>query len=199
MALLTESQLRSIGRNRVTILKNATTILKEEATATTLGKGFDIFLSHSMKDAEIVLGLKTFSENQKFTVYVDWIDDPELDRSKVTSKTASRLRERMRQSKSLVYAHSNNSPDSKWMPWELGYFDGFKGAVAILPIAKTDSESFKGQEFLGLYPYMDTTSGQSLYVNLGSASLDLLGKVEGNKTYRAFSDWIRDRSARYAA
>lgn len=199
MALFTESQLRSLGQRRA-ISKSAKTILKEEARAATPGKTFDVFLSHSIKDAEIILGVKSLFESQNLTVYVDWIDDADLDRDKITTETAERLRIRMRQSKTLVYAHSNNSVDSKWMPWELGFFDGYRGVVAIFPIAKTENESFKGQEFLGLYPYVDTTSGQIMFVNLGSASLNMLGKVELGKSYRIFSDWMKDRiNSRQAA
>jgi hypothetical protein len=41
------------------------------------------------------------------------------------------------------------------MPWELGYFDGFRpGHVAIFPLVKTPGSGFEGQEYLGLYPYI---------------------------------------------
>lgn len=41
------------------------------------------------------------------------------------------------------------------MPWELGYFDGLKSRVAILPVLGSDYDTNKyvGQEYLGLYPY----------------------------------------------
>ncbi|MDP2161789.1 MAG: hypothetical protein Q8K02_14995, partial [Flavobacterium sp.] len=50
---------------------------------------------------------------------------------------------------------------SKWMPWELGYFDGIKGTVAVLPISRTSKSSFQGSEYLGIYYYIqiDTVSG----------------------------------------
>ena len=41
------------------------------------------------------------------------------------------------------------------MPWELGFFDGFKQNVAILPVLTDDEKEFKGQEYLSLYPYVD--------------------------------------------
>jgi hypothetical protein len=41
------------------------------------------------------------------------------------------------------------------MPWELGYFDALKRHVAIVPIVKTSDASFKGTEFVGLYPTVD--------------------------------------------
>lgn len=39
------------------------------------------------------------------------------------------------------------------MPWELGYFDGYSsGKVAILPVLDYEYETFSGQEYLGIYP-----------------------------------------------
>ena len=87
-----------------------------------------------------------------FSVYVDWIDDP-LDRSKVTKANAELIRTRMKSSRSLLYATSENAEGSKWMPWELGYFDGLRQKVAVCPI--TASSSFDGREYLGLYPVME--------------------------------------------
>jgi len=116
---------------------------------------FDIFLSHSYRDKEIIPYLKKELEDMGYSVYVDWITDKLLSREQVTKETAKVLQKRMKQSKFLFFATSENSPNSKWMPWELGYFDGIKNKrVAILPISKEEndfSENFKGQEYLGLY------------------------------------------------
>jgi len=39
------------------------------------------------------------------------------------------------------------------MPWELGFFDGFRpDGVAIMPVLDSPMDSFRGQEYLGLYP-----------------------------------------------
>ena len=119
---------------------------------------FDIFLSHSYQDKEIIPHLKKALENLGFTVYVDWINDKYSSRENVNKETATLLQKRMNQSKSLFYATSENSKNSKWMPWELGYFDGVKDKrVAILPIEKEEkftSEKFKEQEYLSLYYYI---------------------------------------------
>jgi hypothetical protein len=67
---------------------------------------------------------------------VDWIVDQQTDRNRVTPQTAEQPRVRMRQSAWLIYAHSDHSGRSKRMPWELGCFDSFRPAVAILPIVQ---------------------------------------------------------------
>jgi hypothetical protein len=167
--------------------------LTEGAAGAADWKTFDVFLSHSFKDAPVILGIKTLLENRGLSVYVDWVDDPDLDRGNVTVATADRLRSRMRQSKSLIYAHSNNSPTSKWMSWEVGYFDGLKGAVAILPVAQTSSESFGGQEFLGLYPYIDKTDLGTLWVNRGRVSKSQIGA--GAHDFVNMKEWMEKKAS----
>jgi hypothetical protein len=136
MSLFTEETLRSRFRNYVNLsyYENfeskarslITEKINEQATLSARLNTFDIFLSHSSSDAELVVGLKLTLEDMGFTVYVDWIEDPKLSRSDVTKETAMALKARMKQCKSLLYAFSENASNSKWMPWELGYFDGIK-------------------------------------------------------------------------
>lgn len=114
---------------------------------------FDVFLSHSFQDAQAIFGLRKLFADQGLRVYVDWIDDPELERSHVSPSTAARLRERMQQSTSLVYATSRAASRSRWMPWELGYFDGFRSdsRISLMPIEDGGQSALGGQEYLGLY------------------------------------------------
>lgn len=184
MTTFTESQIRQRAQRKTAGYRQATTVLKEEVASAKTRASFDIFLSHSTSDAEIILGVKGVLEDYGKTVYVDWLDDPQLDRSCVTPANAEVIRERMRQCESLVYVHTTNSGSSKWMPWELGYFDGFSGAVAIFPVTKS-GESFKGQEYLGIYPYIDEAppeggSAKEIWINKSSMT---------SKRWRA---WIAD-------
>ncbi len=142
-------------------------------------KTYDVFLSHSKRDEIVILQLYNQLQNLGLTVYVDWINDPLLNRSEVTPATANLLRERIQTSKSLFLAHSSNSSMSSWVQWELGYGDGVKGGkVAILPIEEEYATSnFHRQEYLGLYPYIDIT-GSTLYVHGSSAN------------YKRIADWF---------
>ena len=169
MAYLRISEARAVGSaTRSRVQKSADQILREEKRAQKSDATYDVFLSHSYDDAEVILGVKKIIEGLGLTVYVDWIDDAKLDRSKVTKETAGVLRLRMRACSSLVYAHSPNTADSKWMPWELGYFDGIKGnSVWILPLVSDYDGEFKQQEYLGLYPTVDKISGLAGQLNLG--------------------------------
>jgi hypothetical protein len=151
-------EARELGRQYrrgMGFTKTADSILVEKSEFSLLKK-YDVFLSHSYSDADVILGVAKFIENQGKTVYVDWIEDRGLDRSAVTAKTADLLRIRMRASSSLIYASSDNATKSKWMPWELGYFDGLKPEmVSILPLVENSDSEWKGQEYLGLYPVID--------------------------------------------
>lgn len=170
MTTFTDGRVRQRAQRKTGNFRDATTVLNEEVASARKRSSFDIFLSHSKSDAQIILGVKAVLEDYGKTVYVDWVDDPQLDRSQISAKTAEIIRGRMRQCRSLIYVHSPNSGSSKWMPWELGYFDGFNGAVAILPVTKSESGSFQGQEYLGVYPYIDEApikggSANKLWVN----------------------------------
>jgi len=86
---------------------SATQILREEARASASAESFDVFLSHSSEDSEIVLGVREILVGLGLKVYIDWIDDPQLDRGKVTAENADILRRRMRTSK------TSDIPDNK--------------------------------------------------------------------------------------
>lgn len=124
---------------------------------------FDVFLSHSVRDAVVVVGLRNLLTSQGLRTYVDWLDDPELDRSQVSPATAARLRNRMGQSRTLIYATSRSAERSRWMPWELGYFDGLKNSnqISIFPIEKDGGGNFAGQEYLGLYKTVEKVRNEA--------------------------------------
>lgn len=166
-----------------TIRRTASQTLNEEVASVRDTDRFDIFLSHCVRDSEAIAGVKVLLEEQGLKVYVDWIVDNQLDRSRVTPDTASVLRRRMQASESLIFATSDSSPNSKWMPWELGYFDGFRqGRIAILPLVASPGALFKGQEYIGLYPVVEQLpsrdgkqrpfvtrgAGTGTYMDLGS-------------------------------
>jgi len=150
------------------------------------GDRFDVFLSHSFADAVLILGVRALLESQGLRVYVDWIDDSALERASVGPETAAILRIRMRNSASLIFATSDNSPKSKWMPWELGYFDGFKpDRIAILPLLGMGESSFRGQEYLTLYPLIEDVS------SLGApARLGIMITEAGSRRAMAINDFV---------
>lgn len=149
-------------------------------------KEYDIFLSHSYKDKKAVAGLlDLLSKEYNYTIYVDWIEDKELNRDNVNRETAQRLRERMKNCRCLLYATSDNATYSKWMPWEVGLMDGINGKVAICPFVSASNPSFKGQEYLSIYPtldeaYVKNTTKKCLWIN------------DKNGEYVKFNSWLNN-------
>jgi hypothetical protein len=168
MAYLRLSEAKEIGQRAARRLqKRAGQILAQDAVPSA-DETFDVFLSHSFNDAEIILGIKRLAEQGGLRVYVDWVDDPGLDREKVTRETARLLQKRMRACSSLVYAHSANASTSAWMPWELGFFDGLKpGFVWILPLVEHSDSEFSNREYLGLYPSLEKMEDLHGYLRIG--------------------------------
>jgi hypothetical protein len=164
---------------------------------------FDIFLSHCFEDADDVLMLYELLTMAGYKVFVDWIADPDSDRSDVTKDTADGLRLVMQRSDSLLYAVSSNSGDSKWMPWELGYSDALHGRVGVMPVTDVEiaSEVYTAeQEYLGLYPYVTVNrnlhGGGAFWVSEAVdkfVSLDDWLKGEKPKQKTLFTTVMRER------
>lgn len=193
MNYITEQQIRDryekARRQSNTKYFSASTVLNEGKQISDSFNTFDIFLSHSSDDKVFVAGIKLILEDFGFSVYVDW-NDTALDPNHVTSQTAAVLRERMSHCRSLVYAYSANAKNSRWMPWELGYFDGLKKSmVAVLPISRDGEKSFRGSEYVGLYYEIDIAKEKEsmkddLWVNDGSNYISLSEWLKGDKPYK---------------
>ena len=166
--------------------KSAAQIIQESKSTAKDSDFFDVFLSHSVADADLLLGVKILLDQRGLKVYVDWDTDSQLDRSMVNAETADLLRQRMKQSKSLLYLATDSASSSKWMPWELGYFDGLRGGqVAVMPLVDKENDSFTGQEYLGLYPKVTKDTYQ------GSTKQDVF--VEGRGRWTTLQDFNSGR------
>ncbi len=185
MSLFKESFLRARAATGTPIYESANTVLVKKATASASVKQFDIFLSHSFDDKDLILGMWLALEDMGYKVYVDWIHDRNLSRDKVTKETAEVLRARMRTSKSLFFATPSGGTTSKWMPWELGFQDGHNGRAAILPISKSDTQTYIGQEYLGIYPYISE--------DLNRAEEKRLWVQTSSSCYVVFEDWLNGK------
>ena len=194
MSLFVEADVKKRAQTVLakSLQKTASRILVDSVESYSEAKTYDIFLSHSVRDADLVLGVKGILEDLGYSVYVDWIEDTKLDRIKVTSATAEVLRKRMQNSRSLFYITTSNAETSKWMPWECGYFDGFKEKVAIVPVVPTATgNTYQGQEYLGLYPYA--------LKELSSRKVDTLWIHKDSKTYISYDAWVKtqDRNVQW--
>ncbi|QUP54616.1 toll-Interleukin receptor [Ralstonia syzygii] len=117
MGLFKESDLRARADRGTPLQKSAGAIISEKFEASAQVEEFDIFLSHSLNDQKLILGIWLSLEDMGYKVYVDWIHDRHLSRDSVTKETAHVLRLRMQSSKSLFFATTASSSASRWMPW----------------------------------------------------------------------------------
>lgn len=116
---------------------------------------YDIFLSHAYKDKYLVYGLYLIlTKEYQYKVYVDWIVDTYLSfsRSYVATRNIRILQIRMLQSKALVMVKSKNFRNSKWIAWEIGYFNGKSNNIYVQFLEQNDEDDDKvGFGFLKLY------------------------------------------------
>ena len=147
---------------------------------------YDLFISHSFKDKDLIVGLKYLFEKAGYKVYIDWIEDSQLDRSYVNESTAQIIKNRLKSCKALAYVSTINSPSSKWCPWELGLGDGMLNKVCILPVMRGN---YKGQEYLGLYPYLDYETPE------GRTKKDFwINDQKDQRIYTELSAWLDGKS-----
>lgn len=180
MARFSLDQLRRIADEsiRTDVRKDAQAILRD-ATARDQRANHDIFLSHNHLDKAAVLGLKTLLEWSGYSVYVDSESDPQLDPSKVNASTVEVVRRRLRGSRSLLYATSENAVASKWMAWELGLGDGLGKRVAVVPVTGV-AVACGTREFLLVYPEIQ-----------GGGLSEVLSVRWANGTSTTFATWLR--------
>ncbi|EGQ7972259.1 TIR domain-containing protein [Vibrio parahaemolyticus] len=117
--------------------------------------GKDTFLSHSSKDAEYLPAVIELLENHGASVYCDLGDSRLPDDP--TPETAGIIKQQIRKSRRLVLFVTDNSKDSKWVPWELGIGDISLSQhnVALLPVSSDSyKQSWARQEYLGLYSHI---------------------------------------------
>lgn len=150
-------------KNSETLLREKSIILESsDFSKKSISTKCEVFLSHSSKDEEILPGVIKFLEGFGVKVYIDKKDSA-LPRE-TSPETAEILKQRIRESKKFVVLVTENSKDSRWIPWELGLADEMKklNNIALLPAIKShDYGNWTKQEYLGLYLRIDYGHHQS--------------------------------------
>ena len=108
-------------------------------------KSFDLFISHSYKDKEIVSDVVRKANKHGLNCYVDWTADNDfLKRSLVSDYTKEVLKARMKQSKKLLFLSSFNSRESEWVAFELQYYQKeIQNEILMILIDGEDTHGFK--------------------------------------------------------
>jgi len=123
------------------------------ANAAAITAATTVFLSHSSKDDPLVPGVLAFFAGFGAGVYADDFDASLPSPPSV--RTAVSLKGRIQQLPRLVVLATSNTYTSRWIPWELGLADGFRGIPpnAILPITpEGEVPTWLTTEYVHLYP-----------------------------------------------
>ncbi|MGN6435844.1 MAG: toll/interleukin-1 receptor domain-containing protein [Agriterribacter sp.] len=159
-------------------------VLLERAFANVFNDKASVFISHKHEEEQLVYRLREILKRYGFEGYVDWEDDsmPAL----TSEKTAQQLKERIISSTKFIFIATDASIASKWCNWEIGFADAHKyiDKMAIFPIKK-DNQTFKGNEYLNLYP--------SLQINdmiRNDTSLSYYIKYPDGTQY-SLRDWLK--------
>jgi hypothetical protein len=135
-----------------------------EKSASLIGD-INVFLSHSHHDEDLIEEARLLLADQGVKCYIDR-NDSNMPK-KTSHETARLLKQKIEKCNKFIILASNNSLNSKWVPWELGYADNIKGLnnIAILAIADNFGQ-WKGSEYMGLYSTIEKSNNGNLGVFL---------------------------------
>jgi len=114
---------------------------------------FDVFLSHSTKDAALIKMIRDVLECEyNISVYIDW----EEDRGTPRDEIADVVKSAMERSNSFLIVKTHDSDKSSWVSWETGYYDNKNcDKIGVLLVEDEDNkfthETFEHQEYLKSY------------------------------------------------
>jgi len=154
---ITRSQLSSYHRG-FSIANEYVAPVQAKASATySFEAEATVFLSHSHKDKGLIEPAVAFLRSQGVKIYVDWMDEGMPDT--VSGETAKKLKDRIKQQKKFSVLVTENSKDSRWVPWELGYADSTKGMEHIAAFPVAENSDFTHNEYLNIYPKIQIVNG----------------------------------------
>lgn len=125
-----------------------------------------VFISHKHDELDDLKGVLGFLQ-MKYHVKV-YIDSKDPNMPQITSaETAENLKIRIHRCDKFILLATNEAIESKWCNWELGYGDAkkYKEHIALFPMKPKGSfdSSYKGAEYLLIYPYIKYSDGTEKY------------------------------------
>jgi hypothetical protein len=153
MAILTKSKLTRIADSKAGYIQKSVILSESRSYSNKVSAKTSIFLSHSHHDSDYVKDVVVFLRKMGVEVYVDWMDDTMP--KETSGKTAALLKQKIKENDKFVFLATNNSIESKWCNWEIGFGDAYKyiSKIALFPL-KEDYTDWKGNEYLQIYPYI---------------------------------------------
>lgn len=126
-----------------------------------------IFISHKHSDLEELKGVMEIFEDLGAKIYIDSMDNNMPGHT--CGDTALRIKDVIKHCKKFILIATEQAIESYWCNWELGIGDTYKYIehIAILPIKEKGEydSSYKGNEYMQIYPSMDFYKGDTYYLN----------------------------------
>lgn len=146
MRYFNESDVKNYSERKSVILENC-----DINKASYISSIYSVFLSHSSKDKPSLKGVIAFLKSFGADVYID-LNDITLP-AKPSTETAQKLKVQMKKCSKVIVLVSENSRNSKWIPWEVGLADMDKTPkkIALLPKTEYEEAEWPKQEYMGLY------------------------------------------------
>ena len=189
MSFISESQLSSY-RRRTKMFSADNIVNLNESHSRPM-----VFLSHKHDEQETLQDVVAFLKEEGVDVYVDWMD-PSMP-AYTNVGTAHSLKQKIKAADKFILVATPSAINSKWCNWELGLWDAakYKEHIALLPINKT-YETFKGAEYLAIYPYIDYENGNNKYIDGRYIQQGYYVKYKldnGNTSLTPLKDWLKSK------
>lgn len=157
MSFITRAQINRYERGFSVADEYVATAQVKATAANAATADTTVFLSHSHKDKELIQPAISFLRSHGVRIYVDWMDEGMPD--VISGETAKKLKDKIKEQKKFLVIVTENSKDSRWVPWELGYADPVKGMghIATFPIA--EQSDFAQNEYMKIYPKIYLVGG----------------------------------------
>ena len=189
MSFISETQLSNYRRSRTQTFSADNFVDLNESHYRDKSRPM-VFLSHKHDEQEILQGVVAFLKEEGVDVYVDWMDTSMP--AYTNAETAHSLKEKIRVADKFILVATPSAINSKWCNWELGDAAKYKEHIALLPINKTN-ETFRGAEYLAIYPYIDYENGNNQYKDGRYIQKGYYVKTNLNNKYISLTplkDWL---------
>ena len=181
MAILTKNKLTRIADNKAGYTQKSVILNEARSYSNKHSAETSIFLSHSHYDSEYVKDVVVLLRKMGVNVYVDWMDDTMP--KETSGKTASMLKQKIKDNDKFIFLATNLSIASKWCNWEIGYGDAHKyiNKIALFPLKDDDQTEWKGNEYLQIYPYIKESDYNADTYNI----------YFPNGTMKSLKEWLK--------
>lgn len=157
-----------------------------------------VFISHKHDNLEDIKWLLGFLEKEYCVkVYID-SHDPSIP-TITSAQTALNIRKKINGCDKFILLATNGAIESKWCNWELGYGDAqkFKKHIALFPMKPEGAydSSYKGSEYMSIYPYIAYFDGTEKYTTGESITRGYYVRRRETDGYyiTPLNDWFKER------